>query len=125
MPTKPKENTMLNLSNQTERHDAIHGPYPIGGIAPLRQDLARHAYLEKKLVHAEMDKHQPALALQAALAKLIKRLIRVGDTAVQPSFQKSGANVLAILTFRWSTDCRSAIHRAQDSRHELDSLLRQ
>ena len=115
---------MLNLSNQTERHDAIHGPYPIGGIAPLRQDLARHAYLEKKLAHAETDRQRQAGPLLAAVALLIKSLTRVGDTAVQPSFQKSGANVLAILTFRRPTDCRSAIHRAQDSRHELDSLLR-
>ena len=87
---------MFNSSNQTERHDGIHGPYPIGGVAPLRQDLARHAYLEKKLAHAEMDKYHPARALQAALAKLIKSLTHVGGATVQSPAPNSGAHAGAI-----------------------------
>jgi hypothetical protein len=116
---------MLNPSNQTGRHDGIHGTYPIGGVAPLQQDLARHAYLEKKLAHAEMDRQRHTGPLLAVVALLIKSLTRVGGTAVQPSVPKSGATVLPILTFRWSTDRRSAVHPAQDSRHGLDALLRQ
>lgn len=34
-----------------------------GGVAPLRYELARHAYLERRLAHAEMDRHSKALAL--------------------------------------------------------------
>jgi hypothetical protein len=55
---------MWNPTSPTERRVGNRGAYPVGGIAPLQQDIALHAYLEKKLSHAEMDRLHQSWALK-------------------------------------------------------------
>jgi hypothetical protein len=72
---------MWNTNNPIERRAGNSSPYPIGGIAPLRHERALHAYMEKKLMHAEMDRYPPAWALQTAIVHAIQSAVRAPCTA--------------------------------------------
>jgi hypothetical protein len=78
---KQKEITMSNQIYQNERHAGISGFHSFGGIAPLREDLALHAYLEKKLMHADIDGRQRTQGLQNAIVHVIKIAIRAPGAA--------------------------------------------
>jgi hypothetical protein len=105
---------MWNISNPIERRAGNTSPYPFGGIAPLRQELSLHSYMEKKLMYAEMERLQPIRALQTAIVH-----------AIQTAVRASGAAAPAILTFRRSTDCQSAQHLSRDFQHGFGWFWRQ
>ena len=105
---------MWNISKPTERRAGNNSPYPVGGIAPLRHELALHAYMEKKLMHADMDRYHPGRALKTAIVHAIQSAVRASGTAAA-----------AILTFRRSTDGQSAQHLSQDFQHGFGWFWRQ
>jgi hypothetical protein len=74
---------MWNISNPIERRTASCSHYPVGGVAPLRQERALHAYIEKKLMHAEIDRHALAWALQTAIVHGIQSAVRTCGAAAR------------------------------------------
>jgi hypothetical protein len=63
---------MWNQINQNESRSGTSGSHSFGGIAPLRQELALHAYLEKRSMHADIDRRQPAQDFQTAIVHVIR-----------------------------------------------------
>jgi hypothetical protein len=80
-PSEHQEITMWNTSNPIEHRAGNSSPYPIGGIAPLLQERALHAYMEKKLMHADMDRYHPGWALKTAIVHAIQSAIRASGAA--------------------------------------------
>ena len=56
------EIAVWNSNIASDFNPGINNGLPSVGVAPLQLDLARHVYLEKRRVHAEMDRRSATWA---------------------------------------------------------------
>ncbi len=67
---------MWNSITESEVNLDIKSSQYHGGIAPLRQDLARHTYQQKKQMHAEMSQRTDFWkAIQTGIAKMAGQIV--------------------------------------------------
>ncbi len=60
---------MWNSNTPSEFNSCINGAQPAGGVAPLQYDQARQVNLEKRWVHAEMDRRSQVWTVWTTLSQ--------------------------------------------------------